>query len=104
MLVTYVSLTSLLGGLIYFWSLDPVFYGEQSLNYFRYSYPRHVCLCSDSAAASSRRLMAASFHADLSQLPAAAVARAQAWPKVELHLHLDGSLSPAFIARRALVR
>ena len=24
--------------------------------------------------------------------------------KVELHLHLDGSLSPAFIARRALVR
>ena len=30
MLVTYVSLTSLLGGLIYFWSLDPVIYGEQS--------------------------------------------------------------------------
>ena len=24
--------------------------------------------------------------------------------QVELHLHLDGSLSPAFIARRALVR
>ena len=32
------------------------------------------------------------------------VARAKSLPKVELHLHLDGSLSPQFIARRALIR
>jgi len=41
---------------------------------------------------------------DLSAYPAEDVARARAWPKVELHLHLDGSLSPAFIARRAAAR
>ena len=48
--------------------------------------------------------MAASFHADLNKFPALDVARAKAWPKVELHLHLDGSLSTEFIAKRAAIR
>ena len=48
--------------------------------------------------------MASSFHADLTRYSAQDVARAKSLPKVELHLHLDGSLSPQFIARRALIR
>jgi len=41
---------------------------------------------------------------DLSSFPSEDIARASAMPKVELHLHLDGSLSSDFIGRRALVR
>lgn len=41
---------------------------------------------------------------DFSGYSAEDVARAQNWPKVELHLHLDGSLSPEFIAERAAAR
>jgi len=41
---------------------------------------------------------------DLSSYPAESVTRAKSWPKVELHLHLDGSLSPDFISSRAAAR
>jgi len=50
------------------------------------------------------RIPGPAMEVDLSAYPAEDVARARAWPKVELHLHLDGSLSPAFIARRAAAR
>jgi len=41
---------------------------------------------------------------DLSKFPLQDVLTAKAMPKVELHLHLDGSLSPQFIATRAYIR
>ena len=40
----------------------------------------------------------------MSPYPPHLLAMARSWPKVELHLHLDGSLSPEFIAGRAAAR
>ena len=102
MMFTVVVISSFVGCVLYFWTVQPGILGKDSL--FQKccgndSHTNNINIISD-----ERRLMATSMLADLSKYPPSDVAKAQRWPKVELHLHLDGSLSPSFIARRAAVR